>query len=128
LPGSSTTSAPYGSCVQLGRHDVAVRVQRDHRPPLPKRWRTIRFVAEIMPFARTSASGTIGFYFRPRPRAILAPRVRGAVAGRIVARHLDEFGKKAALVGKVLVDESADRVASRVGSHGFMARNVRESR
>ena len=41
------------------RHHVAMRVERDRRPPCPNRRLTIRLVAEIMPLALTSGSGTL---------------------------------------------------------------------
>ena len=48
-----------GGPPRAGLHDVAVRIERDHRAacPSPKRTRTTRLVQEIMPFAA------------PRPRA-----------------------------------------------------------
>jgi hypothetical protein len=52
-------------------------------------------------------------------------RVGGAVAGRVVARHLDELGKERGLARKIALDEGGDLVGKRGHLDALFARHAR---
>jgi len=89
---------------QTGRYHVAVRIECMHGPSLPKRCRTMRLVAEIMPAARTESTGT-GWASTVNPNAFQQGSgplsMRRAITGRIVRRDFASAARKSHSAAKL---------------------------
>ena len=76
----------------------------------------MRLVALFMPTASTAACGTAcasTVEAELFEQLLRARRMGSAVAGRVVARHLDQFGEERGLAREIAVDEGGDLVGKR---------------
>ena len=95
-----------------GRHHVAVGVECDHRP------RAEAMAHDEIGDARHAGGGDHGLRHRVRLDRKIEPfqqlprarRVRRAIAGRIVARHLHQLGEEFGLPCEVAIDELAGSI------------------